>query len=65
MAFALDIGVIFIFTVSAAIGYCRGFARYALKMLGTIVCVVLALISADLLSKPVYERFVEPRIEQK
>ncbi|WP_124098055.1 CvpA family protein [Ruminococcus sp. Marseille-P6503] len=65
MAFALDIGVIFIFTVSAAIGYCRGFARYALKMLGTIVCVVLAFIASDLLSTPVYESFVQPRIEQK
>ncbi len=65
MAFALDIAVIFIFTASAAIGYCRGFARYALKMLGTIVCVIVAFVLADILSEPIYERFVEPRVVER
>lgn len=63
MAFALDTAVILIFTLSAVIGYCRGFIRYALKMLGTIVCVIIALIAAELLSGPVYERFAAPKIE--
>lgn len=63
MAFALDTAVILIFTLSAVIGYCRGFIRYALKMLGTIVCVIIALIAAELLSGPVYERFAATKIE--
>ncbi|MGN0623965.1 MAG: CvpA family protein [Oscillospiraceae bacterium] len=63
MALALDIGVVAIILIAAASGYYRGFAKCAVKMLGTVVCIVLALIASELAANAVYEKFVVPRIE--
>lgn len=63
MAFALDAAVVLIITLCAVIGYVRGFIRYAIKMLGTVVCVILALIISEIAARPIYERFVEPSLQ--
>ncbi len=62
MALALDIAVVLIVIISAFVGYYRGFIRYVIKLLGTIVCIILAFIISDMTAKPVYEKFVAPRI---
>ncbi|MBR4555028.1 MAG: CvpA family protein [Ruminococcus sp.] len=63
MSIALDVMVFAIIAVTAFIGYKRGFIRYMIKMLGTIACVIVALIVSDMASGPVYNNIVAPRIE--
>lgn len=63
MSYALDAAVIMMVLISAAVGYYRGFVRCAIKMLGTLVCVVLALIASELAAKPVYDNFIADKIE--
>lgn len=65
MAFALDIAVIFIVISTAIIGYCRGFVRYAIKMLGTIACIIIALIVSDILAPSIYDSFVVPKLQER
>ena len=63
MSIALDVMVFAIIAVTAFIGYKRGFIRYMIKMLGTVACVIVALIVSDMASGPVYNNIVAPRIE--
>lgn len=63
MSIALDIMVFVIIGVTAFIGYKLGFVRYAIKLLGTIACVVVALIVSDMLAPPVFNNIVAPKVE--
>ena len=64
MALALDLLIPVIITVTAIVGYRRGFVRYLIKLIGTIACIVVALVVSDMLADPVYEHIVAPRMEK-
>lgn len=64
MALALDLLIPVIITVTAIVGYRRGFVRYLIKLIGTIACIVVALVVSDMLADPVYEHIVAPRLEK-
>lgn len=53
-----------IMTVTAIIGYKRGFVRYAIKLIGTIACIIVALIVSDVLAAPIYDGIVAPKLEE-
>lgn len=63
MALAFDLGTVAVILAAAASGYYRGFAKCAVKLLGTVVCILLALIVSDLAAAAAYESFVAPRVE--
>ena len=63
MSIVLDVMVLVIVAVTSFIGYKRGFVRYIVRMLGTIACVVVALVVSDIAAGPVYTDIVAPRME--
>lgn len=63
MSVVLDVLVFVTVALTAFIGYKRGFVRYMLRMLGTLACVIAALIASDIAAAPVYNNIVAPRIE--
>lgn len=63
MSVVLDIMVLAVVALTAFIGYRRGFVRSVVKMLGTVACVIAALIISDILAGAVYSGIVAPRVE--
>ncbi len=63
MAVIIDVLTALVIIVCGAIGFSRGFVKYAIKMLGTLVCIMTALIVSSLTAQPVYEKFIQPKIE--
>lgn len=63
MSILLDVLVGVIIAVTSFIGYKRGFVRYIVRMLGTVACVIVALIVSDMAAGPVYTNIAAPRIE--
>jgi len=64
MALALDLLIPIVLTITAIVGYRRGFVRYLIKLLGTIACLVVAFVVSGFLAEPVYEKIVAPRLEE-
>ena len=46
MAYFFDGAVIMILIVTALTGYCKGFVRYVITMLGTVAAVLVAFLTA-------------------
>lgn len=63
MSVLLDVLVFAVIAVTSFIGYKRGFVRYVIRMLGTVACVVVALIVSDMAAGPAYNNIVAPRLE--
>lgn len=63
MSIALDIMIPAVMVLTAAVGYRKGFVRYAVKLLGTVTCIVVALVLSGLLAAPIYDGIVAPRLE--
>ncbi len=63
MSIALDITVLIVISLTAFFGYKRGFVRSVLRLLGTIACVVVALIVSDMAAGPAYRNILAPRVE--
>ena len=63
MSIVLDVLVFVIIGVTSFIGYRRGFVRYVVRMLGTVACVVVALVLSDMAAGPAYNNVVAPRLE--
>ena len=64
MSILLDVLVFVIIAVTAFIGYRRGFIRYVIRMLGTVACVVVALVISDMAAGPAYNNIVAPKMEK-
>ena len=59
MALMFDGAVVIILIVTALMGYCRGFVRYVIAMLGTVAAVAAAFVIAGLASENVYNKYVK------
>ena len=64
MSYVLDLATVAVVVICAAIGFSRGFIRYLIKLLGTLTCVVLALVISDMAAPVVYESVVAPRLQK-
>ena len=62
MSWVFDGAVILIFIVTALIGFHKGFIKYVIAMLGTLVSVIVALVGANYLAEPVYDRFIKQEL---
>lgn len=63
MSIALDLMIPAIMFITAVIGYHKGFVRYAIKLLGTVACIVIALVLSGILAAPIYDNIVSPKLE--
>ena len=54
MAYFFDGAVIMILIVTALTGYCKGFVRYVITMLGTVAAVLVAFLIANMSAENVY-----------
>lgn len=63
MSTALDLMIPAIMVITAFVGYRKGFVRYAVKLIGTVACIIIALIASGILAPPIYESVVSPRLE--
>lgn len=59
MAVFLDAAVIMILAVTCSIGYIKGFVKYLICMLGTVLAVVIAFVASSALREPVYNRYLK------
>lgn len=64
MPYIYDAAVLLVIAVTAFIGWKRGFVRYVIKLVGTIACIIFALIVSDMASGPIYNNIVMPRLEK-
>lgn len=63
MSIALDLMIPVIMIITAIIGYRQGFVRYAIRLAGTVGCIIIALVLSGILAAPIYVSVVAPRIE--
>lgn len=63
MSFVLDIAAAAVIVLMAVMGFRKGFVRSVIKLLGTVVCLIAALIISDMASEPIYRDIVAPRLE--
>ena len=56
MAYFFDGAVIMILIVTALTGYCKGFVRYVITMLGTVAAVLVAFLIANMSAENVYNK---------
>lgn len=59
MAVFFDAAVVLIIISTSLFGYHKGFLKYIITMLGTVVAVIIAFAASDFLTEPVYERYVK------
>lgn len=59
MSVFFDAAVVLIIVATSLFGYHKGFFKYVITMLGTVVAVIVAFAASDLLTEPVYERYVK------
>ncbi|MBR1764323.1 MAG: CvpA family protein [Ruminococcus sp.] len=64
MSFALDLAVVALVVICAAIGFARGFIRYLIKLIGTITCVIMALVISDMAAPTAYNDIIAPRLQK-
>ena len=57
MAYFFDGAVIMILIVTALTGYCKGFVRYVITMLGTVAAVLVAFLIANMSAENVYNKY--------
>ena len=60
MAYVFDGAVIMILIVTALTGYCKGFVRYVITMLGTVAAVLVAFLIANMSAENVYRALKTP-----
>ena len=64
MSYALDLATVAVVVICAAIGFTRGFVKYLIKLVGTLTCVILALVISDMAAPAVYDSIVAPRLQK-
>ena len=62
MAYFFDGAVIMILIVTALTGYCKGFVRYVITMLGTVAAVLVAFLIANMSAENVYNKYFKTQL---
>jgi uncharacterized membrane protein required for colicin V production len=62
MAYFFDGAVIMILIVTALTGYCKGFVRYVITMLGTVAGVLVAFLIANMSAENVYNKYFKTQL---
>lgn len=62
MAYVFDGAVIMILIVTALTGYCKGFVKYVITMLGTVAAVLVAFLIANMSAENVYNKYFKTQL---
>ena len=63
MAIYLDIGIIVILVITCIVGYIRGFRKYFVGLVATVIAVVAAAYASAELAEPVYDRYLREKVK--
>lgn len=62
MAILLDIGVIVILIVTCIVGYAKGFRKYFIGIIASVIATAAAAYGSGALAEPVYDRYMRDRV---